>query len=587
MELKRLFDIPYYQKEIYPKSDALNAKENGAWKKYSIDDCIDNINKVSLALLASGIVKEDKISLISNNRPEWNFVDFGIMQVGAVNVPVYPTITEADYVFIFNDAEVKIVFVSSEELYQKVQNIRSQVPTLKEVITFNKVNGATHFSEFLERCKNGSNDELQSRMKAANKDDLATIIYTSGTTGFPKGVMLSHWNVLSDVIAAKPLMPVGEKDKALSFLPLNHSFEKMILYLYITYGISTYYAESMDTIGDNLREVKPQIMTCVPRLLEKVYEKILAKGQDLKGIKRAMFFWALSLGERWDNQKSNGLWYKIQLAIANKLVFSKWREALGGELRCVVTGSAPMQQKLTRIFTAAKIVVMEGYGLTETSPATNVNHYNLENNMIGTVGPAIPGVEIKIAEDGEILVRGDIVMKGYYKRPDLTAEVIDKDGWLHTGDIGEFVQNKFLKITDRKKELFKTSGGKYVAPQPIENKFKEELLIEQMMVVGVNRKFPAALIVPSSNNLRVWCEKHGIKFTNTKEMVLNDEVKKKYNELVEVNNKLFGHSEQIKRFTLVPDEWTIAEGELTPTLKLKRKFIEKKYENEIEGMYRE
>jgi len=587
MELKRLFDIPYYQKEIYPKSDALNAKENGAWKKYSIDDCIDNINKVSLALLASGIVKEDKISLISNNRPEWNFVDFGIMQVGAVNVPVYPTITEADYVFIFNDAEVKIVFVSSEELYQKVQNIRSQVPTLKEVITFNKVNGATHFSEFLERCKNGSNDELQSRMKAANKDDLATIIYTSGTTGFPKGVMLSHWNVLSDVIAAKPLMPVGEKDKALSFLPLNHSFEKMILYLYITYGISTYYAESMDTIGDNLREVKPQIMTCVPRLLEKVYEKILAKGQDLKGIKRAMFFWALSLGERWDNQKSNGLWYKIQLAIANKLVFSKWREALGGELRCVVTGSAPMQQKLTRIFTAAKIVVMEGYGLTETSPATNVNHYNLENNMIGTVGPAIPGVEIKIAEDGEILVRGDIVMKGYYKRPDLTAEVIDKDGWLHTGDIGEFVQNKFLKITDRKKELFKTSGGKYVAPQPIENKFKEELLIEQMMVVGANRKFPAALIVPSSNNLRVWCEKHGIKFTNTKEMVLNDEVKKKYNELVEVNNKLFGHSEQIKRFTLVPDEWTIAEGELTPTLKLKRKFIEKKYENEIEGMYRE
>ncbi len=587
MELKRLFDIPYYQKEIYPKSDALNAKENGAWKKYSIDDCIDNINKVSLALLASGIVKEDKISLISNNRPEWNFVDFGIMQVGAVNVPVYPTITEADYVFIFNDAEVKIVFVSSEELYQKVQNIRSQVPTLKEVITFNKVNGATHFSEFLERCKNGSNDELQSRMKAANKDDLATIIYTSGTTGFPKGVMLSHWNVLSDVIAAKPLMPVGEKDKALSFLPLNHSFEKMILYLYITYGISTYYAESMDTIGDNLREVKPQIMTCVPRLLEKVYEKILAKGQDLKGIKRAMFFWALSLGERWDNQKSNGLLYKIQLAIANKLVFSKWREALGGELRCVVTGSAPMQQKLTRIFTAAKIVVMEGYGLTETSPATNVNHYNLENNMIGTVGPAIPGVEIKIAEDGEILVRGDIVMKGYYKRPDLTAEVIDKDGWLHTGDIGEFVQNKFLKITDRKKELFKTSGGKYVAPQPIENKFKEELLIEQMMVVGVNRKFPAALIVPSSNNLRVWCEKHGIKFTNTKEMVLNDEVKKKYNELVEVNNKLFGHSEQIKRFTLVPDEWTIAEGELTPTLKLKRKFIEKKYENEIEGMYRE
>lgn len=587
MELKRIFDIPEYQKKKYPKSDALNAKENGQWRAYGIDECIDNINKVSLALLASGIKKDDKISIISNNRPEWNFVDFGIMQIGAVNVPVYPTSAEEDYVFIFNDAEVKMVFVSSEELFLKIQNIKSRIPSLKEVFTFNQVKGASHFSEFMERGKNGSVTELEKIKSGITSDDISTIIYTSGTTGFPKGVMLSHWNVLSDVIAAKPLMPVGEKDKALSFLPLNHSFEKMISYLYLCYGISIYYAESMDTIGDNLREVKPQIMTCVPRLLEKVYEKILSKGQEQKGIKRALFFWALSLGERWDNQKSNGIFYPIQMAIANKLVFSKWRAALGGQLKCVVTGAAPMQHKLLRIFTAAKITIMEGYGLTETSPAISVSRFNLDENVIGCVGPAIPGVEIKIAEDGEILCRGAIVMKGYYKRPDLTAEVIDKDGWLHTGDIGELVNGKFLKITDRKKELFKTSGGKYVAPQPIENKFKEELLIEQMIVVGASRKFPAALIVPSANNLKVWCTQHGINFTNTSEMIRNEAVKKKFEQLVAENNKLFGHSEQIKKFTLVPNEWTIADGELTPTLKLKRKIIEKKFEKEIEAMYEE
>ena len=587
MELKLIFDIPEFQKKNYPKTDALNEKINGNWINHSIDDCINNINKVSLALMASGIMKDDKISIISNNRPEWNFVDFGAMQTGAINVPVYPTSAEEDYVFIFNDAEVKMVFVGSEELFQKVQNIKSRIPSLKEVFTFNQVNGASHFSEFMERSKSGSVTELEKIKNSITPEDISTIIYTSGTTGFPKGVMLTHNNIMADVIAAKPLMPVGEEDKALSFLPLNHSFEKMISYLYLCYGISIYYAESMDTIGDNLREVKPQIMTCVPRLLEKVYERILTKGQDLKGIKRALFFWALSLGERWDNQKSNGLFYKIQLAIANKLIFSKWRAALGGQLKCVVTGAAPMQHKLLRIFTAAKITIMEGYGLTETSPAMTVSRFNLDENVIGCVGPPLPGVEVKIAEDGEILCRGAIVMKGYYKRPDLTAEVIDKDGWLHTGDIGELVNGRFLKITDRKKELFKTSGGKYVAPQPIENKFKEELLIEQMMVVGASRKFPAALIVPSANNLKVWCSQHGIDFSNASEVIRNEAVKKKFEQLVAENNKLFGHSEQIKKFTLVPNEWTIADGELTPTLKLKRKIIEKKFEKEIEAMYSE
>jgi len=587
MELKRLFDIPYYQKEKYSRPDAITAKENGKWRSYSTDECIQYINKTSYALLASGVTQGDKISIIANNRPEWNFVDFGAMQAGIVNVPVYPTISEDDYVYIFNDAEVKMVFVSSEELYHKVRNIRNRVPSIKEVITFNEVTGVIHWSQFLKRGENGDANRLESIKSSIKETDVSTIIYTSGTTGFPKGVMLSHKNVMADILGAKHIMPVDERHRAISFLPLNHSFEKMIIYLYMTFGLSVYYAESIDTLGDNIREVKPDIFTAVPRVVEKVYEKIMAKGMELKGIKRTLFFWAVSLGEKWDNQNPPGGLYMLKLKLARKLIFSKWLEALGGQTKLIVTGSAPMQQKLLRIFTAAGIRMMEGYGLTETSPAMCVNRYNLDENVIGTVGKPLDGVQVKIAEDGEILCKGDIVMMGYYKRPDLTAEVIDKDGWLKTGDIGELVNGEYLKITDRKKELLKTSGGKYVAPQPVENKFKESPLIEQMMVVGDKRKFVSALIVPAMANLKNWCEKKNLKFNSTEEMLQSQQVTSKYKEIVDEMNQHFGHIEQVKKFRLIKDEWTTAGGELTPTLKLKRKVLEQKYINEIESMYGE
>ncbi len=587
MELKRLFDIPYYQKEKYPRQDAITAKENGKWHSYSTDECIQYINKVSFALMASNILPGDKISIIANNRPEWNFIDYGAMQAGVVNVPVYPTISEDDYVYIFNDAETKIVFVSSEELYNKVQNIRNRVPSIKEVFTFNEVAGATHWTQFLKRGENGDATKLEAIKSSIHEEDISTIIYTSGTSGFPKGVMLSHKNVMADILGAKHIMPVDQRHRAISFLPLNHSFEKMIVYLYMTFGLAIYYAESIDTLGDNIREVKPHIFTAVPRVVEKVYEKIIAKGMELKRIKRALFFWAVRLGEKWDNQNPPGGLYMLKLKIARKLIFSKWLEALGGQTKLIVTGSAPMQQKLLRVFTAAGIRMMEGYGLTETSPAMCVNRYNLDENMIGTVGKPLDGVQVKIAEDGEILCKGDIVMMGYYKRPDLTAEAIDKDGWLKTGDIGEFINGEYLKITDRKKELLKTSGGKYVAPQPVENKFKESPLIEQMMVVGDKRKFVTALIVPTMANLKNWCEKKNLKFNSVEEMLQSSQVIKKYQEIVDEMNGHFGHIEQIKKFRLIKDEWTTLGGELTPTLKLKRRILEKKYESVIDSMYGE
>jgi long-chain acyl-CoA synthetase len=588
MDIKRLFDIPAYQLKHYPKDDALCCKHNGEWKKYSVADVIAMSERVSLAFMKLGLKPNDKIAIISNNRPEWNFVDYGAMQIGLVNVPVYPTISEEDYVFIFNDAAVKAVFVSSGELYNKVNNIRVRIPSLEVVYTFDKLFDAPHWEEFLklaDDATDGDRAEMKRLGDAVTTDDVSTVIYTSGTTGTPKGVMLSHRNVIADIVGAKPIMPVDQRHRALSFLPLNHSFEKLIVYLYMAYGVSVYYAESMETIGDNLREVKPHIFTAVPRLLEKVYERIVSKGYELKGIKRALFFWALRLGEQWDNQHPPGGLYMTQLNIARKLVFSKWREALGGNVMMVVTGAAPMQQKLSRIFTAAGIVIMEGYGLTETAPAACVNRYNLDENKIGTVGKPLHGVQVKIAEDGEILVKGDIVMKGYYNRPDLTAEVIDADGWFHTGDIGEMDADGFLKITDRKKELFKTSGGKYVAPQPIENKLKESMLIEQAMVVGNARKYVSALVVPSITNLTAWCNRRGLTFDNPESMLRDDSVREEIKKVIDDANRGFGHVEQVKRFTLVPHEWTVQSGELTPTLKPKRKIIEKKFEKEIEAMY--
>jgi long-chain acyl-CoA synthetase len=596
MSYTRLFDIIEYQKKNFPKEDCLARKENGEWKKYSTQDVIDQSNQVSRALIAFGIKPDDKVALISTtNRPEWNFCDLGMLQIGSVNVPVYPTISESDYEFIFNDAEVKLVFVSDEGLMKKIQNIKSKVPSLQAIYSFEKTSG-THWSEFL---KLGDDKTLQVRvdeLKAAVKpEQLATIIYTSGTTGTPKGVMLSHNNIVSNVRASVTMLPVDNTKTVLSFLPLCHIFERMVLYTYMAAGCSVYYAESMDTIGDNLKEVRPHFFTSVPRLLEKVYDKIVNKGLELTGIKRKLFFWALELGLRFDEKGENGFFYNLQLAIARKLIFSKWKEALGGRIEGIVTGAAALQSRLEKVFTAGGIQVRQGYGQTETSPVVTVGKMDEGEYVLGTVGQVIEGVQVKLDHregmkegEGEILVKGPNVMMGYYKRPDLTAQTIDTEGWIHTGDVGKFVEHngkKFLKITDRVKELFKTSGGKYVAPQVIENKVKESPLVEQIMVVGENEKFVGALIIPSFDNLKDWATKNNISFSQKEELLTNQLVLKEYERQIQEFNKDFGKVEQVKKFKLLPQEWTIDGGELTPTMKVKRKVVLEKYKSAVAEIY--
>lgn len=584
-DFKRVFDLPAYQLSHYPQSDCLNEKVNSAWKSYSTQDVIDYMNRVSLSLIASGIKKGDVVSIVGNNRPQWNFTDLGIMQIGAVTVPIYPTISDDDYVYIMNDAETQILFVSSQELYDRMQNLKSRIPSLREIITYDKIPGAIHWDDFLQRGASGDPAQLQSLSDSVSEKDIACMIYTSGTTGFPKGVMLSHFNLCENMRGVDDVLPINETHRALSFLPLNHVFEKMVVYCYLMKGVSVYYAESMDTIGDNLREIKPHFFTCVPRLLEKVYERIMMKGLELKGAKRALFFWAVRLGERWENGKNMGAWYNLQLRMARRLIFSKWLEALGGNVFAICSGSAPLNAKIGKVFTAAGIVIMEGYGLTETSPVVTVNRYDTNENILGTVGPVIPGVEVKLAEDGEILVRGPNIMAGYYKLPEETKKVIDADGWFRTGDVGEWVRGKFLKITDRKKELLKTSGGKYVAPQPIENKFKESPFIEQMMVIGEGKKFVSALIVPSFPNLKSWCDRNNVRLSDNDDAVNNSKINELIQQVVNEKNQQFGHTDQIKKFKLIPEEWTVQGGQLTPTLKLKRKVIMERYKPIIDQMY--
>jgi long-chain acyl-CoA synthetase len=585
MEVTRLFDLLPYQLQKNPKEDCLANKVNGVWVKYSTQQVIDLVNKVSLGLLQAGIKKDDKIAVISPNRPEWNIIDLGVQQLGAVLVPIYPTVTEDDFKFIFNDAEVKIVFVENNELYTKAKHAAAGAPTVKEIYSFFEIPGVKNWKEITNAGANGKVADLEPYKAAVSSSDILTLIYTSGTTGTPKGVMMTHSNLISNYKACIPLMPVDSSHRALSFLPLCHIYERMLGYLYMAVGVSVYYAESMDTIADNLKEVKPHMFTTVPRLLEKVYDKIVAKGADLTGVKKALFFWALNLGLKYNIQGGNGFFYDIQLKLANKLIFSKWREALGGNIKAVVSGSAPLQPRLARVFWAAQIPVMEGYGLTETSPVISVNRCQPAENRIGTVGPLIDGVEVKIAADGEILTRGPHIMKGYYKRPDLTKEAIDEEGWFHTGDIGEFTEGKFLKITDRKKEMFKTSGGKYVAPQLIENKFKESRFIEQIMVVGDGQKFPGALIVPAFDVLKKWCELKAIPYTNDADMIKNKVIIERIQKEIDELNEHFAQYEKIKKFVLMPRLWSINEGELTPTLKVKRKIIAAKSKDLIEGMY--
>jgi long-chain acyl-CoA synthetase len=589
----RLFDVLTHQLRQFPKKNMLNAKVNGQWKGYSTAEVQDIVNRFSAGLLKLGVNGNNftpegshKIAIISNNRPEWIFTDLAVQQTGAILVPIYPTTNPLELQFILNDARVRYIFVSDAALLDKVNSIKATVPSLQGVYTFDQIAGADHYSKIFSVADEESLQQVEKIKGEIPNSHLATIIYTSGTTGTPKGVMLSHSNLVSCIFFSKSSFPFEDapQTKILSFLPLNHIFEKTVSYIYLFSGIDIYYAESFDTIGENLREVKPFGFTTVPRILERLYEKIMSKGSELKGFKRSLFFWSVAVASRYDNNISGGFLYNIKLAVARKLVFVKWKEALGGNVEWVVTGGAAAPEKLLRIFNAAGIPLYEGYGPTENSPVICINRKTKGGMMLGTVGPKIDGIEVKLAEDGEILAQGPTVMQGYYKRPDLTAETII-DGWLHTGDIGVWVNDRFLKITDRKKELFKTSGGKYVAPQPIENKMKESSYVEQILVVGPERKFVGALIVPSVNAVKEWMKEKGLTFTSAEDMIRNEAVLNLFKETIEKYNENFNHVEQIKRFELLPREWSIETGEMTPKLSLKRKVIMEKYKEAIERIY--
>ena len=584
----RLFDFPYYQLEKYNLSDALVTKQNGEWVKTSTKEYLDKANALSRGLLRIGVQKHDKIAVISsNNRTEWNITDIGALQTGAQTVPIYPTISAEDYEYILNHSESKYCFISDQEVFDKINSIKNRVPSLIEIYSYNDIPGCKNWKEILESGKDESNqNEVEARKDSIVTTDLATIIYTSGTTGRPKGVMLTHQNIVSNVLMSAPRVPLRAGDtRGLSFLPVCHIFERMILYLYQYYGISIYFAESIEKMSENLKEVKPHVMTAVPRLLEKVYDKIYAKGADLTGIKKKLFFWAIDLGLKYEPYGANGWWYEFQLGIARKLIFSKWQEGLGGQLELMVSGSAALQPRLTRVFAAAGIPIMEGYGLTETSPVIAVNDQRNHGFKIGTVGKVLDGVEVKIAEDGEILCKGPNVMIGYYKDQEKTDEAL-QGGYFHTGDIGEIDANGFLKITDRKKEMFKTSGGKYVAPQVLENTFKQSRFIEQIMVIGDGEKMPAAFIQPNFDFVKEWAKIKGITIGTTEaEISANPEVKQRIEEEVNELNKKFGNWEQVKKIELTPDIWSIDAGHLTPTMKLKRKIIKEKYQYLYDKIY--
>lgn len=584
--ISRLFDFPYHQLENNPLERALVTKYNGKWVATSTQQYLDRSNAVSRGLLRLGVEVNDKIAVISmTNRTEWHIMDIGVLQLGAQNVPIYPTISEQDYQYILNHSEAKYCFVSCREVLDKVLAVRSNLKHLKDIYSFDALEGTKNWQEVMELGGDPSNqEEVLQRMKGVTPADLATLIYTSGTTGKPKGVMLSHDNIVSNVLASNDRVPFDAGATALSFLPICHIFERMVIYLYQYSGINIHFAEGMDKISDNIKEVRPEVMTVVPRLLEKVYEAIIGKGSQLKGIKKHLFFWAVELGLKYEPYGKNGGWYEFRLSLARKLIFSKWKDGLGGNLSTMVSGSAALQPRLARVFAAAQIPVMEGYGLTETSPVIAVNQVENRGWKIGTVGKIIDRVEVKIAADGEILCKGPNVMMGYYKEPDRTAEVME-GGYFHTGDIGEIDAEGFLKITDRKKEIFKTSGGKYVAPQLLENRFKQSRFIEQIMVMGEGEKMPVALIQPNFEFLRSWAKRHKIDLGGPREIVKDQKVIERMQEEVDLANEEFAKWEKVKLFRLTPEVWSVEEGHLTPTLKLKRKIVKEKYLDLYNEMY--
>jgi len=585
MELKRIFDLlPRYENEFIPKDDCLAGKINKEWVKYSLKDFRNYADIISSALINLGIKKGDKIATISSNRPEWNFVDFGVLQIGAVHVPIYPTISEQDYRYILNHSEVKVLFVEDAFLYKKIKHILPKLDNKISIFSFTKIEGIKQFDELLDNGDPQAHRiHLEEIKSSINEDDIATMIYTSGTTGNPKGVMLTHKNILSNVLSLYHIFPVDQTSKCLSYLPLCHVYERTNIYIYLYLGVSIYYAESMATIGDNLKEISPEILTTVPRLLEKVYDKIIGKGRKLNGIAKQLFFWAVRLGEKYEYDDRSFL-YDLRLKIADKLIFVKWREALGGNMRAVISGGAAIQPRLARVFNAAGIPLIEGYGMTETSPVIAVNTFEPGQRKVGTVGPPIKCNQVKISERGEILVKGDNVMKGYFKDPEMTKEAII-DGWMHTGDQGIIDDDGMLKITGRVKEIFKTSMGKYISPVLLENKIKESPFIDQIMVIGENQKFAAALIVPAFEHLRSWCKIKEIDYTTNEEMIKDKSIINRYKKEINCFNKDFGDTEKIKKFELIDHEWTIDSGEITPNLKLKRKSIQDKYDGLIKKIF--
>ncbi|RLD46899.1 MAG: long-chain fatty acid--CoA ligase [Bacteroidetes bacterium] len=586
MAIERLFDFLTYYRETYPdKKDALASKIDGEWVKYSIVEYTDIVRDLAYGLINLGVKKGDKIASISPNAPEWNFIDQAASSVGAIHVPIYPTISSADYEYVFNHAEVSMVFISGKLMWNKIKDILPKTPTVKKVYAFKDCKYAPNYKEVIELGqKNPKAKELKDIQSGIKTDDLATLIYTSGTTGTMKGVMLSHKNLISNAIASSTVPKLGYEHKALSFLPLCHVYERMLNYMEQYNGISIYYAENMATIIDNIQELKVDMMSTVPRLLEKVYDKIVARGEALTGFKRSVFDWALELGFNYNIEGKNSAIYNMKLAIADKLVFSKWRDAFGGNMSVMVSGGAALQPRLGRIFWAAGIPVVEGYGLTETSPVISVNTLEKGELYLGSVGPLLDKIEVKIAEDGEILSKGPNLMLGYYKEPDLTKEVI-VDGWFHTGDLGRMIDGKFLQITGRKKDLFKTSMGKYIAPTHLEDKLKESTFIDTPLVVGENQKFAGVIIIPNFEHIKDWCKKNNHKWTSNDEIIKEEFLLKKIKEEIAIFNKQFGSHEQIKVFRLINDEWTVESGLVTAKMSVKRPKVMVKYKELIDGMF--
>lgn len=594
MENIKLFELAERYHKLFQKEDMIATQQDGVMRKYSTNEYIETTNNIGYGLLNIGVQKNDKICIISANRPEWSLVDMGINKIGAVNVGIYPNITRNEYKYIINDCGAKIVFIGSKDIYNNIEGLENEIECLEYIFSFDEIKGVRNWLELIEKgVVNPKADKMKEIQSTINEEDLFTLIYTSGTTGNPKGVMLNHKNVISQITTLKERLPIGIDDRAISFLPLCHVFERMIEYFYMFKGVSIYYARSLETLGDDLKIIQPTIMPTVPRLLEKVYDKIIAKGSELSGIKKKLFFWAVELGLKHEYNGANGIWYEFKLSIANKIIFKKWREAVGGRIRFIVSGASALQERIARIFTAAQMPILEGYGLSETSPVISVNLAHTNDAHYGTVGTIIPGVEVKLVHEegmkegeGEITVKGPNVMMGYYNKPEETKKVIDENGWFHTGDIGRLIKGKYLKITDRKKEIFKTSGGKYIAPQVMENKFKESRLIEQIIVIGENEKHPAALIMPAEEGVKFWCKKHNILFTNIKEIILDKKVLEKYEKEIEHYNSFFSAYERVKKFQLVGEPWSVDGGELTATMKLRRKNILSKYKHLYNKIYK-